>query len=103
LLLLLLLAAGVILGDALRQLTPVLHAGKTTLVNYILNENHGKKIAVVENEFGELLSLLPLMCIQQTRMRQRVAASKALACRMHTQHAIMADCFHHKTCISVTM
>uniref|UniRef100_A0A383W749 Uncharacterized protein n=1 Tax=Tetradesmus obliquus TaxID=3088 RepID=A0A383W749_TETOB len=30
------------------------HRGKTTLVNYILSENHGKKIAVVENEFGEV-------------------------------------------------
>jgi G3E family GTPase len=29
-------------------------AGKTTLVNYILNGEHGKKIAVIENEFGEV-------------------------------------------------
>ena len=28
-------------------------AGKTTLVNHILTANHGKKIAVIENEFGE--------------------------------------------------
>jgi G3E family GTPase len=34
--------------------TGFLGAGKTTLVNYILNENHGKKIAVIENEFGEV-------------------------------------------------
>lgn len=26
--------------------------GKTTLVNYILKEQHGKKICVIENEFG---------------------------------------------------
>lgn len=31
-----------------------LGAGKTTLVNYILQEKHGKKIAVIENEFGEV-------------------------------------------------
>eukprot|EP00292_Cryptomonas_paramecium_P004838 CAMPEP_0113679436 /NCGR_PEP_ID=MMETSP0038_2-20120614/10634_1 /TAXON_ID=2898 /ORGANISM="Cryptomonas paramecium" /LENGTH=513 /DNA_ID=CAMNT_0000597449 /DNA_START=20 /DNA_END=1561 /DNA_ORIENTATION=- /assembly_acc=CAM_ASM_000170 len=42
------------------QKTPVtivtgfLGAGKTTLVNYILSEKHGKKIAVIENEFGEV-------------------------------------------------
>mmetsp|Transcript_39343 Transcript_39343/g.77045 ORF Transcript_39343/g.77045 Transcript_39343/m.77045 type:complete len:531 (+) Transcript_39343:99-1691(+) len=42
------------------QKTPVtivtgfLGAGKTTLVNYILHERHGKKIAVIENEFGEV-------------------------------------------------
>lgn len=27
--------------------------GKTTLINYILTAKHGKRIAVVENEFGE--------------------------------------------------
>jgi tRNA A37 threonylcarbamoyladenosine biosynthesis protein TsaE len=32
--------------------TGFLGAGKTTLVNHILKGNHGKKIAVIENEFG---------------------------------------------------
>ena len=31
-----------------------LGSGKTTLLNYILKQNHGKKIAVIENEFGEI-------------------------------------------------
>ncbi|UVM02429.1 CobW family GTP-binding protein [Pseudomonas laurylsulfatiphila] len=35
-------------------LTGFLGAGKTTLLNYILRENHGRKIAVIENEFGEV-------------------------------------------------
>lgn len=35
-------------------LTGFLGAGKTTLLNYILHENHGQKIAVIENEFGEV-------------------------------------------------
>ena len=35
-------------------LTGYLGAGKTTLLNRILTENHGKKFAVVINEFGEL-------------------------------------------------
>jgi G3E family GTPase len=35
-------------------LTGFLGAGKTTLVNRILSENHGKRIAVIENEFGEV-------------------------------------------------
>jgi G3E family GTPase len=35
-------------------LTGFLGSGKTTLLNYILSENHGKKIAVIENEFGEV-------------------------------------------------
>ena len=33
-------------------ITGFLGAGKTTLVNYILTQNHGKRIAVIENEFG---------------------------------------------------
>ena len=35
-------------------LTGFLGAGKTTLLNRILSENHGKKLAVIENEFGEV-------------------------------------------------
>ncbi len=34
-------------------LTGFLGAGKTTLLNRILKEEHGHKIAVIENEFGE--------------------------------------------------
>jgi G3E family GTPase len=35
-------------------LTGFLGAGKTTLMNRILTKNHGKRIAVIENEFGEV-------------------------------------------------
>lgn len=34
-------------------LTGFLGSGKTTLLNRILQENHGHKIAVIENEFGQ--------------------------------------------------
>ena len=35
-------------------LTGYLGAGKTTLLNRILSEPHGKKFAVIVNEFGEI-------------------------------------------------
>ena len=34
-------------------ITGCLGAGKTTLLNYILTEQHNKRIAVILNEFGE--------------------------------------------------
>jgi len=34
-------------------LTGFLGSGKTTLLNWILSADHGKKLAVIENEFGE--------------------------------------------------
>lgn len=35
-------------------LTGFLGSGKTTLLNHLLTENHGKRFAIIENEFGEV-------------------------------------------------
>ena len=35
-------------------LTGFLGSGKTTLLNHILTADHGKKLAIIENEFGEI-------------------------------------------------
>jgi G3E family GTPase len=35
-------------------LTGFLGSGKTTLVNHLLTEQHGQRIAIIENEFGEI-------------------------------------------------
>lgn len=37
-----------------RLLTGFLGSGKTTLLNRILTQDHGRKIAVIENEFGAI-------------------------------------------------
>ena len=51
-------ARGFTLGCVGVCLTPkhfhLTRSGKTTLLNHILTSNHGKRIAVVENEFGEI-------------------------------------------------
>ena len=43
-----------ICATSVTVLTGYLGAGKTTLLNRILTENHGQRIAVIENEFGEI-------------------------------------------------
>ncbi|VDH96667.1 Hypothetical predicted protein [Mytilus galloprovincialis] len=46
-------------------ITGFLGSGKTTLLNYVLTEQHGKKIAVIMNEFGEGDSIEKSMSIGQ--------------------------------------
>ena len=49
-------------------LTGFLGSGKTTLLNHILTANHGKKLAVIENEFGEV-GIDDALLAKNTRMQ----------------------------------
>ncbi len=67
--------------------TGFLGAGKTTLVNRILQGGHGKRIAVIENEFGEA-----------RRHACAVALRSALACAgvaLRATLRVMCCAFRH--------
>jgi G3E family GTPase len=38
-------------------ITGFLGAGKTSFLKYMLKENHGKRIVIIENEFGEEIGI----------------------------------------------
>jgi predicted ATPase len=58
-------------------LTGFLGAGKTTLVNHILKGQHGKKICVIENEFGEI-GIDDALVLRSSEVGGRFPISRAL-------------------------
>jgi len=62
------------LNEVMEDLVPVtvltgfLGSGKTTLLNHILTASHGKKLAVIENEFGDV-GIDDALLAQNTKMQ----------------------------------
>ncbi len=52
-------------------LTGFLGSGKTTLLNRILTEEHGQRIAVIENEYGEVGGIDDASCMTPMRRSSR--------------------------------
>ena len=66
-------------------MTGYLGSGKTTLVNRLLAGTHGKRVAVIENEFGEAraaaLRCTPLL----TRPRAQIGVDDALVIQLENE------------------
>ena len=75
-------------------ITGFLGAGKTTFVNHILSANHGKRIAIIENEFGEVGVDDGL--VVETKVRARGKNGGAIRGRISPWQAsyIQASCIH---------
>jgi len=78
-------------------LTGFLGAGKTTLLNHILSENHGKKIGIIENEFGAVSIDDKLLKQGQKRTSEEVVIEMKNGCICCTVRAdlttALADMF----------
>eukprot|EP00038_Savillea_parva_P007288 m.169067 g.169067 ORF g.169067 m.169067 type:complete len:508 (+) comp13048_c0_seq1:75-1598(+) len=61
-------------------ITGFLGAGKTTLLNHILTEQHGRRIAVLENEFGAMSIDDKLLSAKLTGAEQIVVADNGCIC-----------------------
>merc|ERR1719403_673149 len=70
-------------------LTGFLGAGKTTLLNHILSANHGKKIGVIENEFGAVSIDDKLLKQGQKRSSEEVVIEMKNGCICCTVRAAL--------------
>ena len=74
---------------AVTLLTGFLGAGKTTLLRHILNEQHGYKIAVIENEFGEVSVDDQLIGDRATQIKTLTNAASAVRAPTSWKNALL--------------
>eukprot|EP00965_Chrysotila_dentata_P111182 3674736-Pleurochrysis_carterae.AAC.1 len=79
-------------------LTGYLGSGKTTLLNHILTAQHGKRIAVIENEFGEV-------GVDDALVKQRFETTEDIfeMCATKLTLCISSACFSNNGCICCTV
>jgi G3E family GTPase len=61
-------------------ITGFLGAGKTTFLNHVLKENHGKKIVVIQNEFGDRIGLEEAMVINKNNVMEWIEFPNGCLC-----------------------
>lgn len=61
-------------------ITGFLGSGKTTLLNYVLKADHGKRLAVIENEFGEVDIDGSLVAAQKTGLEDIMVLNNGCLC-----------------------
>lgn len=63
-------------------LTGFLGSGKTTFLNFVLKSQHGKRIGVIQNEFGSVSVDDKLMLVEQTDTEVVTMANGCICCRV---------------------
>ena len=61
-------------------ITGFLGSGKTTFLNHILRENHGKRIVVIQNEFGDRIGLEEAMLLNKNDVMEWIEFPNGCLC-----------------------
>lgn len=73
-------------------ITGFLGSGKTTFLNHILRENHGKRIVVIQNEFGDRIGLEEAMVVNKNDVMEWIEfPNGCLCCTVKTDMLIAIE------------